>query len=271
MVKRPARRSRPAIRVAVLSDDPLLCAGLARILAGEPSLTFVGQPDRPLSVASVRSTRAEILLVDSRVAGMIGLCAALRREGGPALVFFMAARDDDEFAVGALEAGARGVLAVSARAEDLVKAVRVVHEGDVWARRQVMAARMEQMARASPPAAIAADVLELKLSTREREVFRHAASGMTNRELADRLGISEATVKAHLTRIFQKLGLHGRARLAAAYHGMICSESPRQPPPGRSRAQGAGVRHRQHPPHVGGTEDKNGGSSSKLLSIREKA
>ena len=59
------------------------------------------------------------------------------------------------------------------------------------------------------------------LSEREREVLVHTATGLSNKELADRLGISEGTVKAHLTSIFQKLGVRGRTELAAAYHGII--------------------------------------------------
>jgi DNA-binding NarL/FixJ family response regulator len=68
-------------------------------------------------------------------------------------------------------------------------------------------------------------ILEHRLSTRETEVFRHAATGVGNKELADRLAISQATVKVHLTHIFQKLGVQSRAELAAAYHGLIASNT----------------------------------------------
>lgn len=64
-------------------------------------------------------------------------------------------------------------------------------------------------------------ILKQRLSDREREVFRHAAMGLSNKELAQRLAVSQATVKAHLTSIFQKLGLRSRAELAAAHHGML--------------------------------------------------
>jgi len=63
------------------------------------------------------------------------------------------------------------------------------------------------------------------LSSREKEVLRHAATGLSNKELAERLAISEATVKVHLTHIFQKLGVRGRAELAAVYHGLLTSAS----------------------------------------------
>ncbi len=221
LMERRARPRPPGIRIAILSKDCLLCAGLLRIVASEPSLRFVGQADRITRLSGLRDLRPEVLLVDSRMDGVLELCVALRRESGPAIIFFMAARDDDEFAMMALEAGARGILSTSAQPEQLVKAVRVVREGDVWARRQVMAARIEQLAGARAERRTDAALLELPLSLREREVLRYAATGMSNRELAERLAIGEATVKAHMTSIFQKLGLRGRAQLAAAYYGMI--------------------------------------------------
>jgi DNA-binding NarL/FixJ family response regulator len=101
-----------------------------------------------------------------------------------------------------------------------VKAIRVVRDGQIWARRQVLEARLERLSLSVAPA-IAESGLEERLSQREQEVFRRAATGLSNKELADALVISEATVKAHLTSIFQKLGVRGRSELAAAYHGMI--------------------------------------------------
>jgi DNA-binding NarL/FixJ family response regulator len=208
------------VRVAVLSDDRLLCEGLLRIIASEPSFAVVGQDDQPILAPSLRAARPHVLLVDSRMEGAFSLCAALKRDGEP-VVILIAARDDDDWAVGALEAGTRGILAKSARPEELIKAVRVVHKGEIWARRHVLAARLEHLAGASVAGRAVDALLEQRLSSRERDVFRQAATGLSNKELASRLAISEATVKVHLTRIFRKLGVRGRAELAAAYHGMI--------------------------------------------------
>jgi DNA-binding NarL/FixJ family response regulator len=208
-----------SIRIAILSDDRLLGEGLLRIIAGEPSFVVVGEGDRAAFGRPLRAAGPQVLLVDSRMEGALALCADLRRQSGPAVIF-MAGPDDDGWAVSALEAGARGILAKSARAEYLVKAVRVVSEGQVWAPRHVLAGWMEHLAIASEAVRAGEPNLE-RLSEREREVFQHAATGLSNRELAKRLAISQATVKAHLTSIFQKLGLRGRAELAAAYHGML--------------------------------------------------
>jgi DNA-binding CsgD family transcriptional regulator len=88
-----------------------------------------------------------------------------------------------------------------------------------------MAECIEKLTR-TPAADRAADPsVARQLSLREREVFRHAAIGLSNKEVADRLAISRATVKAHLTQIFQKLGVSGRSQLAAVYHGLAAASS----------------------------------------------
>ncbi|PYQ04766.1 MAG: hypothetical protein DMF82_09915 [Acidobacteria bacterium] len=188
----------PAIRAAVISDDRLLREGLINILSGKGSFTVVAEHDRCTFGADLRAARPGVLLVDSRMDGTLALCAALKPQGSPAVILLAAAEDDD-FGVRALDAGARGILVKSTSSAELMKAIRVVSEGEIWARRQLIAARMES----------------------EREVLVHTATGLSNKELADRLGISEGTVKAHLTSIFQKLGVRGRTELAAAYHGII--------------------------------------------------
>jgi len=210
----------PPVRVAILSDDRLLCDGLLRIVGGESAFTVVGHGEEAVWRPSLQSARPDVLLLDSRMEGALDLCAVLKRDGGPAVIF-VGARDDDEWARGVLEAGARGILPKSARAGDLVKAIRVVHEGQIWARRHVIAACMESMAATSAASRDDEIIVELNLSRREWEIFRKAATGLSNKELAARLAISQATVKAHLTRIFQKLGLRGRAELAAMYHGIV--------------------------------------------------
>lgn len=210
----------PSVRIAVLSDNRLFSEGLVRIIGAETSFIVVGHDEGPLLRPAPREPRPDILLVDSRMEGALGLCAALKRDAGPAVIL-VGAPDGDDWAQEALGAGARGILTRDAGAEHLVKAVRVVHEGEIWAPRRVMAACMEHLAGAPVKRRAGGTSPEQRLSRREREVFRQAATGIGNKELAERLAISEATVKVHLTRIFQKLGLRGRAELAAAYHGLI--------------------------------------------------
>ena len=213
------------VRIAVVTDDRLFREGLLRIIGAEPSFLAAGHEEG--AGLWPATARAHVLVVDSRTPGALSLCSARRRDGGPAVIL-VAAPDDESWALESLRAGARGILPKSARAEDLVKALRVVHEGQIWAGRQVMARWIERLAGEHPPNPSPArppdeSTLEQGLSHREKEVFRHAATGLGNKELADRLAISEATVKVHLTHIFQKLGLRGRTELAAAYHGLFAA------------------------------------------------
>jgi DNA-binding NarL/FixJ family response regulator len=219
----------PAVRIAVISDDRLLREGLIRLLSGKGSFAVVGEHDRCTFGAALRSGRPAVLLVDSRMDGTLALCAALRLPGSPAVIL-LGADEDDGYAVRALDAGARGILVKRTGSADLMKAIRVVSEGEIWARRHVIAARMERLA-ARGPAATGESLAQELLSGREREVLLYTATGLSNKELADRLGISEGTVKAHLTSIFQKLGVRGRTELAAAYHGLI--SAPIDPAPHR--------------------------------------
>ena len=121
----------------------------------------------------------------------------------------------------ALASGARGIVYSSAPIDEVVKALHVLDNNQVWAPREVIVATWTRIRTEQEKRAAAEIALAERLSAREREVFRYAAAGLGNKEVANRLSISEATVKVHLTHIFQKLGLRGRGELAAAYHGLL--------------------------------------------------
>lgn len=202
------------MNVAVRTDDGLFRDGVAGILRSDTRVTVVDDRD------PARFAAPDILLLDSRMPGALALCAQITAGGGPAVVF-IAAPESDDWARDALAAGARGILTRTAHAENLITALEIVHSGQMWATRRVMAATIDHLSRAAVVARPARALLDDRLSEREREVLHHAATGLANKELADRLDISEATVKVHLTHIFQKLGVRGRAELVAAYHGVV--------------------------------------------------
>ena len=204
-----------AIRVAIVADGQLFREGLHQILRRDPSLLIADDPNNSLSNEDV-----DIRLVDARLGEPIA--ESIIPAAGRPHVVVVNVPDDDAWVVDALSAGVRGILARTAGADDLLKAIRVVHDGGIWAHRRWLIACVKRSVgtRHEQPATSPSSNVDDRLSKREREVFQHAATGAGNKELADRLAISEATVKVHMTRIFQKLGLNGRAELAAAYYGL---------------------------------------------------
>lgn len=193
---------------------------------GQPSVTVVAETNVAGLREAVRTTSPHILVADVRGDGALTLCRELRKDGVRPWAILVAAEADDEWAVRALEAGARGILANSATAEDLVKAIRVVHEGQIWASKEVIGQIVEELAILSGAFHAAEALLGERLSRREQEIVRHAAGGLSNREIADRLNISEATVKAHMTHVFQKLGVRDRTQLVARYHRTLAPSAP---------------------------------------------
>ena len=216
------------LRIAILSDDRLFCEGVLRLLPGDIALEVTMFENGALTPA-LRMIQ-DIVLLDARVTGSLTTCAVLSSPRGPSIIF-VSAPDDDRWAEHALSVGARGILTKTSQGTELAKAIRIVSEGGIWARRRWLAASLEHLSSAVRPKSSSAPAqLASRLTQREREVFHYAAMGAGNKELADRLGISESTVKVHLTHIFQKLGVNGRAELAAAYHGLLpATDFPHRP------------------------------------------
>lgn len=201
-------------RIVITSDDRLFAEGLQRLIIAESSHEVC------LAEKGSRSGPGEgdILLLDSRMNGALALCEELSREHCVAVILF-ATPEDHAWASHALSVGARGVLTRTAGTSEMLRAIRGVSDGVIWAPRRVISDVIDRFSRASRFTPRTVSLLEERLSIREREIFRHAATGLGNKELAARLTISEATVKVHLTHIFQKLGVRGRAELAAAFYG----------------------------------------------------
>ena len=205
-------------RIAIVSADRLYTDGLLNLLQHETEFVPTSVSPGPQLAAQLRALGPAAAVVDGRAPASLALCGLLVTELRVPVV--MVSVVDEDAAVRALKLGARGIVYGSEAPERIQRAVALVAGGGMWAPRSVLIAAFEQLkiettARPAPEAALAE-----RLSTREREVFRHTAAGLGNKEVADRLSISEATVKVHLTHIFQKLGLRGRGELAAAYHGI---------------------------------------------------
>lgn len=210
------------VRVALLSDSALFRSGLHRLLGNDPLFRVVAELKAAPVREQLRGSIPHILLVDAQTEGALEICRELRLNGVRPWVIILAGADRDErWAVEALKTGARGILSKSATVETLLKAIRVVHQGEVWASKRVIALTVEELAARSVNPPVGKLAFRERLSAREQEIVQLIVGGLSNLEAANRLGITEATVKAHLTRIFQKLALRGRAQLTARYHGSV--------------------------------------------------
>lgn len=208
----------PTIRLALLSDSVLLRSGLRSILALERSFEVVAEAASPPVHAFVRTSSPHIILVDAHVKDALSVSSELRESRVRPRVILVEADCDEAWAVHALKTGIRGILTKSATVENLYKAIRVVHQGELWASSRVVALSIEELASHSVPSSLGQSAIETRLSDREQEIVHAIVTGLSNQEAATQLGITEATVKAHLTRIFRKLSVHTRAQLAALSH-----------------------------------------------------
>ncbi|MEV6305827.1 response regulator transcription factor [Actinoplanes sp. NPDC051861] len=199
------------VRVLVADDQALIREGIASLLSIEPGIEVVGTAaDGREAVALAVQTRPDVVLMDVRMPVLDGLRAAeLLREKLPACrVLMLTTFDDEEYVVRALRAGTGGYLLKDLPPRELARAVRLVNEGvdqhDSAASRRLLAA----LDRALPPTP------RVDLTDREQAVLRLVAGGATNREIAARLHVSEGTVKNHVSRILERLGLRDRTQAA---------------------------------------------------------
>jgi DNA-binding NarL/FixJ family response regulator len=212
------------IAVVLVDDQPLVRAGLQRILSEEDGFTVVAQcGDGAAAVAAVTSTTADVVLMDVRMRGMDGIEATRRireLDGPPVLV--LTTFDDDDVLWGAIDAGAAGFVLKEASAEDLIAATRTVASGGAWLDPAVTARVLEMTRSTGLPRQRQADKAAL-LTDRELDVLGHMATGATNAEIASALFVSEATVKTHVGSVFSKLGVRDRAgAIVFAYrHGLV--------------------------------------------------
>jgi DNA-binding NarL/FixJ family response regulator len=196
------------LRVVIVDDHAVLRAGLERLVAGEPDLEVVGRAaDGEEALEVVRRTRPDVVLMDLQMPGVDGV-AATRQIVGEELadVLVLTSYSDAELIVGALDAGALGYLLKDAEPDEVLRGIRTVARGDSpiapRAARELLGVRRT----AAPPAT--------GLTRRETEVLGLVRRGLANKQIGRRLGISERTVKAHLTSVFQRIGVADRTQAA---------------------------------------------------------
>lgn len=203
------------IRVVLVDDQPLVRRGFQLILGAEPDMEVVGQAgDGEDAVRVVAVTDPDVVLMDVRMTRLDGVEATRRivDSGSRAKVVMLTTFDVDQYAFESLRVGASGFLLKDALPEDLLAAVRAVAAGDAViapsTTRRLLTAYAAGFTAGTEEAVESVALRTLTL--REREVFTGMAEGLSNSELADRLVVSEATVKTHVGRVLGKLGLRDR-------------------------------------------------------------
>lgn len=211
------------VRILVVDDHPIVRAGIAGLLATEPDFEVVGEADSGEAALDLVSVaRPDVVLMDLRMPGMGGVEATrrlTRLTASPPRVLVFTTYEEDDQILAAIEAGANGYLVKAAPAEELAAGVRAVAAGQTVLAPSIAA---QLVARAHSGTR---EHLERgpRLTPREVEILRLVSAGLSNPEIAGTLFIGESTVKTHLLRAFEKLGVSDRTRAVtrAMEHGIL--------------------------------------------------
>jgi DNA-binding NarL/FixJ family response regulator len=204
------------VRVVIADDQTLVRAGFRMILDARDDIEVVGEAaDGAEAVTLVKDLAPDVVLMDIRMPGVDGIEATRRivASGSAARVIMLTTYDLDEYVFAALRAGASGFMLKDVRPVEIVEGIRVVARGDALLAASVTRRLLDRFVQALPdPDATPPDVG--LLTEREVEVLRLVASALSNAEIADRLFLSEATVKTHVSAVLRKLGLRDRVQAA---------------------------------------------------------
>ena len=195
------------IRVMIVDDHPLVRAGLGQLLGTDPEITVVGAFASGREAIENLGLAPDVVLMDVSMPGMDGIAATrevLRRRPA-ARVVMLTSYSDDETVLAAIDAGASGYLLKDAEPDEVLRGVRAAAHGE--APLAPKAARVVLGSRTRPSG-------DERLTPREEEVLALVGEGLANKQIARRLGISEKTVKAHLTNVFQRIGAGSRTEAA---------------------------------------------------------
>ncbi len=223
--------TKPKIRIVVADDHPIFRDGLCRLLALEEDFEVVAQASDGRQVLEIlQQVEPDILLLDLKMPGLDGLATLqrLQQSRNKTRVIVLTASDDKNEFVQAMKLGTSGIVLKQTATELLIKSIRKVHAGEIWLDSHTTAAVIRQFVaneEAPPPPAPAPPPPQAAgggprererspLSQREREIVALVAQGFKNKEMAEKMFISEQTVKNHLHNIFDKLGVSDRLELA---------------------------------------------------------
>lgn len=205
----------PTIRVLLADDHALFREGVRRLLEAAPDVEVVGEAETgERTVHLVEELAPDIVLLDIAMPNLSGIDAArmIKTTSPRTGIIMLTVHADEEYLFEAIKAGAMGYLLKDATPEELIRAIRVIYEGEGLLAPTMAAKVMREFARTRETKDLAA-VLN-PLTHREVEILQHVAEGLANKEIAHRLSISERTVKNHLSNIMEKLHVNSRTQAA---------------------------------------------------------
>jgi two-component system, NarL family, nitrate/nitrite response regulator NarL len=211
--KPKARERLKKIRILIADDHPIFRDGLRKLLSLEEDFQVIGEAeDGKEAVEMVQKLTPDILLLDLKMPNLSGIGAleALGDKNKTTKVIVLTASEDEAAVVQAMRMGTAGIVLKQTATELLIKSIRKVYDGEIWLDSRMTTAVMKEF---SAPAPVR-EPIKTVLSAREREVVGLVCQGFRNKEIAEKMFISEQTVKNHLHNIFDKLGVSDRLELA---------------------------------------------------------
>jgi DNA-binding NarL/FixJ family response regulator len=210
------------IRVVIADDHPLVLDGLTQLFASESDVEVVQRcTNGQEALAAARTARPDVLVLDVRMPLLDGLevLRTLTAEKNAARVVLLTAQMNDTEVLNAVRTGVAGIVLKETAPRVLLQCVRAVAAGEQWLDSQMIRTAVESTVRRDAALAKATKVL----TKRELDIVRMVATGARNREIGEKLGISEGTVKMHLHTIYEKLAIGGRVELSnyAREHALV--------------------------------------------------
>lgn len=203
--------TRKPIRVLLADDHPVVRKGLSSCLAQAQNLVIVGEAtDGHEALRKAKELAPDLVLMDIEMPTLNGLTAAdiLRKENPGIKVLLLSMHNDSDFVLRILQSGARGYILKQAPTEELLKAIETINAGETYFSQDVARLALNQFVRGQGDGPHAGQV-----SAREREVLIAIAEGLSNKEIACRLGVGVRTIETHRERIMRKLNIHSIAGL----------------------------------------------------------
>ena len=216
-------KTKQAIRILVADDHAIFRDGLRKLLEVTDEVQIVGEASNGVECTKMLAKfKPDILLLDLRMPEKdgLGVLEEVNFDTLPTRVIVLTAAEDDRDVVRAMRLGARGVVLKQSASDLLLKSIRKVYDGEIWLDNRMTAEVIDAFKKSSESGQRREKPL---LSDREKEIVQLVAQGFRNREIGEKLFISEQTVKNHLHNIFDKLGVSDRLELAlyAIHHRLI--------------------------------------------------